>query len=55
MTLNDVKINDGSLQSDWTSATSGRHCRCSAVSRKTACKCFPVSILELISDFSSTF
>ena len=55
MILNDVKINHGSLQSDWTSATSWRHWRCSAVSRKTGRKCFPSSILALISDFSSTF
>ena len=46
------QINHGSLQSDWTSATSWRHWRCSAVSRQTACKCFPASMLALISDFN---
>ena len=55
MTLNDVKLNHGSLQSDWMLATSWRHLRCSAVSRKTACNCFPASILALISDVASTF
>ena len=44
--LNHATSHDhSSLQSDWTSATSWRHWRCSVISRKTACKCFPASIL----------
>ena len=56
MTLSDVKINHGSLQSDWTSAMSWRQWRCSTVSRKTAVNdfffCFNVA---LIPDFLLKF
>ena len=45
-----LKMNHGSPQSDWTSAISWHRWRCSAVSKKTVCKCFPASILVLTSD-----
>ena len=44
--LNDIKINHGSLQSDWTSAQS-------AVRRTSECKYITALILALIEDFST--
>ena len=46
--VSDVKINHGFLH------LIGRW-RCSALSRKTACKCITASNLALIHDFSSRF
>ena len=48
VTLDDTKIYQGSLQSDWMSATS---LTLFPVSRKTACKCSTASILAQFLDF----
>ena len=46
--LNDDKINHGSLQYDWTMAMLIRGF---AFNSETACNCFPVSILALEREF----